>query len=66
MKNIAHNTLICLLACLLHSLGLDAQASAQLIGTYQLPLSLHPGSDFQALGDSSFLLTANEIGRAHV
>lgn len=59
MKNIVNFTSIWLLACLLHSVGLAAQPHAQLIGAYQLPRSLRPGSDFQALGDSSFLLTAN-------
>lgn len=59
MKNIMNFTSICLLACLLHGLNLAAQPGAQLIGAYQLPRALHPGSDFQALGDSSFLLAAN-------
>jgi len=59
MKNIATCTRIWFVACLLHALSLGAQPNAQLIGSYQLPRELRPGSDFQALGDSSFLLAAN-------
>lgn len=59
MKNIVTCTRIWLVACLLHALNLGAQSGARLIGTCQLPRELRPGSDFQALGDSSFLLAAN-------